>query len=131
MYLIIIWYFIFFLIFINVVKRETNLINIFLGTLTKHINTIERVGLVESKVELFVIMTKVACIWINCPHFQNYDYIIVLIKVICNMIVSEVSKKMYICGLFMIGTIKHLGKCILTYVIHRVYMTIDYKYKYL
>lgn len=65
----------------------------FLGTLTKHINKIERVGLVESKVELFVIMTKVACIWINCPQFQNYDYIIVLIKVICNMIVAEVSKK--------------------------------------
>lgn len=64
----------------------------FLGTLTKHINNIERIGLVENKVDLFVLLVKLAYIWINCPYFQNYDYIVIFIKVICNMIIAEVGK---------------------------------------
>jgi len=73
-------------------KRETNLINMFLSTLTKHINTIEGVGLVESKEEICILWRKLAMIWINCPNFQNYNYIIILIKVLCNMVMVEVSK---------------------------------------
>jgi len=64
----------------------------FLSTLIKHINTIEGDGLVESKVELCVLWRKLACIWINCPNFQNYNYLIILIKVLCNMVMAEVSK---------------------------------------
>ncbi|VVC32244.1 Hypothetical protein CINCED_3A002285 [Cinara cedri] len=74
------------------VKNETNRINMFLATLTKHINTIERVGLTEAKVELCVLWRKLAFIWINCLHFQNYDYIIILIKAICSMIVDQSSR---------------------------------------
>lgn len=77
--------------FFYLVKRETNLINMFLATLTKNINIIEQVGVVESKLEVHMLMMKLACIWINCPHFQNYNYIIVLIKTICNMIMIEVN----------------------------------------
>jgi len=62
----------------------------FLATLTKHINTIEEVGIVESKLELYMLIMKMAFIWINCQHFQKYDYIVILIKVICNMIMIEV-----------------------------------------
>jgi len=65
----------------------------FLATLTKHINMIEEIGLVESKIELYVLIMKVAFIWINCPHFQKYDYIVILIKVICNMIMTEVGTR--------------------------------------
>jgi len=73
-------------------KRETNLINMFLSTLTKHINTIEGVGLVDSKEEICILRRKLALIWINCPNFQNYNYIIILIKVLSNMVMAEVSK---------------------------------------
>lgn len=73
-------------------KRDANVINMFLETLTEHINVIEGVGLVESKVEIYVIWRKLACIWINCPNFQNYNYIIILIKIICNMVMIEVRK---------------------------------------
>lgn len=66
----------------------------FLEKLTKHINKIEKFGVVESKEELFMLMLKVAHIWINCPHFQNYDYIIILMKVVCNMIMARVCKKL-------------------------------------
>lgn len=65
-------------------------------TLTKHINAIEKFGLVESKLELYALIMKLAYIWINCPYFQNYDYIVILIKAICNMIMFEVSKKGYL-----------------------------------
>jgi len=73
-------------------KREANLINMFLSTMTKHINMIEGDGLVESKEELCILWRKLALIWINCPNFQNYNYIIVLINVLCNMVMAEVSK---------------------------------------
>lgn len=79
--------------FVPIVKRESNLINIFLATLTKHINAIEGSGLIDSKIELSILWRKLACIWINCPNFQNYDNIVILIKVICNMIMFEVNKK--------------------------------------
>jgi hypothetical protein len=75
------------------VKKESNLINKFLATLTKHINAIERSGLIESKVELSILWRKLACIWINCPNFQNYDNIVILIKVICNLIMIEVNNE--------------------------------------
>lgn len=75
-----------------IVKKETNIINIFLVTLTKHFNTIEEVGLMDSKLELCVLWRKLAWIWINCPHFQNYEYLVTLIKVICNMTMAEASK---------------------------------------
>lgn len=71
-------------------KRETNLINKFLETLTKHINAIESNGIVDAKLELSMLMRKLALIWVNCPNFQNYEYIITLIKVIGNMIMVEV-----------------------------------------
>lgn len=71
------------------VKKETSVINTFLGTLTKHLNSIEGSGLNDSKLELCVLWRKIAWIWINCPYFQNYEYLIALIKVICNMIMSE------------------------------------------
>lgn len=61
-------------------------------TLTKHINVIEGVDLVESKVEIYVLWRKLAFIWTNCPNFQSYDYIVVLIKVICNMIMAQVNE---------------------------------------
>lgn len=77
-------------------------------TLKKHINAIDKFGLVESKLELYALIIKLACIWVNCPHFQNYDYIIVLIKSICNMIMVEVSKEKL-----------HLFKCLTVY---RVYI---------
>jgi len=62
----------------------------YLATLTEHLNLINEVGLEESKIELYVLMMNVALIWINCPNFQKYDYIVILIKVICNMIIAEV-----------------------------------------
>ncbi|KAL4088975.1 hypothetical protein QTP88_024053 [Uroleucon formosanum] len=81
-------------------KQEMNLINMFLSTLTKHINTIERVGLVESKEDICILWRKLALIWINCPNFQNYNYIIVLIKVLCNMVMAESSRYLEPTALF-------------------------------
>lgn len=72
-------------------KSETKLINSFLATLTKHMLAIEGNGLVDSKVEIYVLWRKLARIWTNCPNFQNFDYIVVLIKAICNMIMAEVN----------------------------------------
>lgn len=72
-------------------KRDTNFINKFLETLTKHINAIEGNGIVEAKLELSIVLRKLALIWVNCPNFQNYEYIITLIKLIGNMIMVEVS----------------------------------------
>lgn len=63
----------------------------FLKTLENHINMIEEVGLVESKVELDALLIKLLHIWIHCPYFQKYDYVVILIKVICNMIMAEVN----------------------------------------
>lgn len=74
----------------NLVKRETHIINMYLATLSKHINLIDGGDLEESKVELYVLMINVALIWINCPNFQKFDYIVTLIKVICNMIMDVV-----------------------------------------
>lgn len=71
------------------VKKETNVINTFLGTLIKHLSSIEGAGLIDSKLEICVLWRKLAWIWINCSYFQNYDYLIALIKVICNMIMAE------------------------------------------
>lgn len=64
----------------------------YLATLSEHINAIDEVGLEESKVDLYALLMNVALIWINCPYFQKYDYIITLIKVICNMIMAEVHE---------------------------------------
>lgn len=74
------------------VKKETHIINTFLVTLTKHFNTIEGIGLIDSKLELCVLWRKLAWIWINCPYFQNYNYLVTLIKVICNMTMTEACK---------------------------------------
>lgn len=74
-------------------KRETNFINTFLATLIKHISAIEGGKIVKAKLEIYELWRKLALIWINCPNFQNYDYIVVLIKVICNMIMAEVNLK--------------------------------------
>lgn len=62
----------------------------YLATLTEHLNLINEIGLEESKIELYVLLMNVALIWINCPNFQKYDYIVTLIKMICNMIIAEV-----------------------------------------
>lgn len=72
-------------------KREASIINTFLATLIKHISAIEGSKIVDAKLEIYELWRKVALIWTNCPLFQNYDYIIVLIKVICNMIMAEVN----------------------------------------
>lgn len=74
-------------------KREANLIYMFLATLVKNISAIEGGKIVKAKVEIYELWRKLALIWTNCPNFQNYDYIVVLIKVICNMIMSEVNLK--------------------------------------
>lgn len=72
-------------------RREAIHINTFFATLIKHINIIEGGNIVKAKLEIYELWRKLALIWINCQHFQNYDNIVVLIKVICNMIVAEVN----------------------------------------
>ncbi|XP_025205784.1 dynein beta chain, ciliary-like [Melanaphis sacchari] len=91
-------------------KRETNLINSFLSTLTKHINAIEGDGLVESKVEICVLWRKLTCIWINCPNFQNYNYLIILINVLCNMVMAESSRYLEPTAIFQGELVENLDK---------------------
>lgn len=64
----------------------------FMDKLNKHFNAIEA-NLVESKLEIDALLTKIMYIWIFCPPFQSYDNLAILIQVICNMIIIEVNKK--------------------------------------
>lgn len=77
-------------------KNKTNRINMLLTKLSHHLNNITKDGLVESKIELAALLKNLALVWIHCSYFQNYNYIVVFIKCICNMIIAEVNKNIII-----------------------------------
>ncbi|XP_050529246.1 dynein beta chain, ciliary-like [Daktulosphaira vitifoliae] len=45
-------------------------------------------------------MRKICLIWVHCPQFQQYEYIVVFIKQICNLIMIESSKYLEPTALF-------------------------------